>query len=94
MSLRVSPVSTVDLKYGRGYAVSIPSKEIDMNLDAFMQVAPFAESIHVTVTQALHKHFEFDGYCSYDSVFDALCETFPNLSESNITKLMVAYQTA
>ena len=44
-----------------------------MNLDAFMQVAPFAESIHVTVTQALHKHFEFDGYCSYDSVFDALC---------------------
>ena len=65
-----------------------------MNLDAFMEVAPFAESIHVTVTEALHRHFEFDGYCSYDSVFDALCETFPNLSGYKVTKLMHAYQKA
>ena len=71
------------------------SKEIDMfSLDTFMQEAPFAESIHVTVTCALHKYFEFDGYCSYDSVFDALCETFPDLSGYKVTKLMHAYQKA
>ena len=64
------------------------------SLDKFMQEAPFAESIHVTVTCALHKYFEFDGYCSYDSVFDALCETFPDLSGYKVTKLMHAYQKA
>ena len=73
------------------------SKEIDMNdfnLDAFMQQAPFAESIHVTVTQALHKHFFFDGYCSFDSVYDALAETFPNLTQGEVTQLMHAYHAA
>ena len=65
-----------------------------MNLDAFMQEAPFAESIHITITEALHKHFFFDGYCSFDSVFDALCETFPDLSWYKVTKLMHAYQKA
>lgn len=56
------------------------------------KVPSWAESIHITVCQALFAYFTFDRYCSYDSVYDALAETFPTLSEQQVSDLMLSQQ--